>query len=120
MHMHWFTAKTARLLPQARQDDLVLMYSLLAMYIRVTCGTELNRVLLGIVSAPASELFMVVNFKVLTWAIEHLALKRVSIGEQTPPRSGPQRTRRSRAYRMLPARLECTTVCDTTCLGSGS
>jgi len=57
MHMHWFTAKTARLLPQARQDDLVLMYSLLAMYIRVTCGIELNRVLLGIVSAPASELF---------------------------------------------------------------
>ena len=58
MHMHWFTAKKARLLPQARQDDeLVLMYSLLARYIRVTCGTELNRVLLGIVSAPASELF---------------------------------------------------------------
>jgi hypothetical protein len=59
MHMHWFTAKTAHLLPQARQHDLVLMYRLLAMHLRVTCGTERDQVLLGIVSGLASVLFMV-------------------------------------------------------------
>jgi hypothetical protein len=59
MHMHWFTAKTANLLPQARQLDLVLMYRLLAMHLRVTCGTERDEVLLGIVSGLAAVLFMV-------------------------------------------------------------
>ena len=59
MHMKWFIAITARVSPQARQDDLVLMNRVLAMHIRVTCGTERDQILLGIVSGLASMLFMV-------------------------------------------------------------
>src|SRR5882762_2815905 len=59
MHMHWFTARTARVSPRAKQRDLVLMYRFLAMHLRVTCGTERNQALRGIVSALASALFTV-------------------------------------------------------------
>ena len=59
MHMKWFIAITARVSPQARQHDLVLKNRVLAMHFRVTCGTERNQVLLGIVSGLASVLFMV-------------------------------------------------------------
>lgn len=60
MHKHWFTAKTDELLSQAKQHDLIiLMFTLLAMHSRVTCGAERDQVLLGIVSRLASLLFMV-------------------------------------------------------------
>ena len=63
MHMKWFIAITARASLQARQHNLFLNSRVLAMHIRVTCGTERDQILLGIVSGLASMLFMV-DFKV--------------------------------------------------------
>jgi len=57
--MQWFIARTAKLSPQTRQHNLGLMCRQLAMHLRVTCGTERNQVLLGIISGPASVLPMV-------------------------------------------------------------
>ena len=57
--MQWFIARTPKLSPQARQHDLALVFRLLAMHLRMTCGTEGNQVLLGIVSGLAAVLFMV-------------------------------------------------------------
>ena len=59
MHMIWSIGIKAGLSPQARQHDLVLMDRLLAMLLRVTGGSERDKVLLGIVSGLASMLFMV-------------------------------------------------------------
>ena len=44
---------------KGRLHDLGIMCLLLAMHFRVTCGTERDQVLLGIVSGLASVLFMV-------------------------------------------------------------
>ena len=55
--MHWFITRTANLLPQARHD-LVLVYRLVGMDLRVTCGTERDEVLFGIVSGLASVSFV--------------------------------------------------------------
>ena len=61
--MKRFIAITAKVSPQASQHDLVLKIRVLAMLVRVTCGTERNQILLGIVSGLTAVLSMV-DFKV--------------------------------------------------------